>query len=107
MCNSEFEFVPELTSESPGTEIETSEPTDPETDESASLIVMYVIVPLIAILVVIGAVIFVVKRRKAARFAEVICCSKLGTKKNEVVISNSICLENLCSLKKCTANKTI
>ena len=72
MCNSEFEFVPELTSESPGTEIETSEPTDPKTDESAFTPVMYVLVPLIAILVVIGAVIFVVKRRKAARFAEVI-----------------------------------
>jgi hypothetical protein len=75
MCNSEFEFVPELTSESPGTEIETSRPTDVEAEESAFIPGMYVLFPIIAFLVAISTFIFVVKRRKAARFAEVISLS--------------------------------
>ncbi len=73
MCNSGFEFVPELTSApEQGSEMETSEPTGSEIEESALLPVMYTLVPLIAVLVAIGAAFFVIKQRKAARYASVI-----------------------------------
>ena len=83
MCNSGFEFVPELTSApAPGSELETSEPTGAEIEDSALLPVMYTLVPLIAVLVAIGAAFFVIKQRKAARYAAVIFFLPLPFTKN-------------------------
>ena len=71
MCNSDFKWLPKVTSETPGTEVETSEPTGSDEDKTTLLPVMYALVPLISVLVAIGAAFFVIRQRKVARYEAV------------------------------------
>ena len=71
MCNAQFEWVPKVTTEPPSSAIESSEQISPVA-ESSLLPVMYTILPLVAVCVLIGAVFFVIRQRKAARYAQVI-----------------------------------
>ena len=71
MCNSGFEWIPKVIPEPAGTDVEASEPTGSESSEPTLLPIMYALVPIIACSVAIGAAFFVIKQRKAARFAAV------------------------------------
>ena len=71
MCNSGFEWVPKIVLEASSAEAETKEPTGSDSNDATLLPVMSAFVPLVLVIVAIGAYFIVDRQRKAARLAAV------------------------------------
>ena len=74
LCNSDFKWIPKIIAEATGSETENSKPTEASSEESTLVPVMSAFVPLVLLLVAIGAYCIVDRQRKVARLAAVSLC---------------------------------